>query len=159
MTNSGNYTGATWQADMQLAKNAHLDAFAINMGYLDPVNQNQIANAKAAANAVGFQLFFSFDYAGNGAWPKADVIQWLNAHGGDPSYFKHNGKPLASTFEGPENATDWTEIKSSTGCFFIPDWSSLGAKAAMEKKTMDGLFSWKAWAWGPNDVDSYTDAS
>lgn len=46
--------------------------------------------------------------------------------------------------EGPGNGTDWIGIKAATGCFFIPDWSSVGAQAAMGVAggVADGLFSW-----------------
>ncbi|KAG7150578.1 Mutanase like protein [Verticillium longisporum] len=45
--------------------------------------------------------------------------------------------------------------------FDYADWSSLGAKAAMEAAdgVADGLFSWAAWPWGDRDMDTYVDAS
>ncbi|KAK9239186.1 glycosyl hydrolase family 71-domain-containing protein [Lipomyces kononenkoae] len=77
-------------------------------------------SAFSAADGIGFKLFLSFDYAGNGPWPLSDVVALLL-------------KSLVSTFESPGNASDWPTIKSQTGgFFFIPDWSSLGAKAARE---------------------------
>ena len=46
--------------------------------------------------------------------------------------------------EGPGNATDWHDIKAATSCFFMPDWSSLGARDALALAggVSDGLFSW-----------------
>ncbi|KAF7861794.1 hypothetical protein EAF04_007677 [Stromatinia cepivora] len=41
----------------------------------------------------------------------------------------------------------------------MPDWSSLGAKAALELGQADGLFSWAAWPSGPDDMDAHVDAS
>jgi hypothetical protein len=35
-----------------------------------------------------------------------------------------------STFEGPDQASDWIEIKAKTNCFLVPSWSSKGAKDA-----------------------------
>lgn len=64
-----------------------------------------------------------------------------------------------STFEGPANADDWSSIKQSTGCFFVPDWSSLGAKPAVELGSADGLFNWAAWPWGSQEMNTYVDAS
>jgi hypothetical protein len=78
------------------------------------------------------------------------------------AYFHTNtSQPLASTFEGPSNAADWTDIKASTGCFFIPDWSSYGAKPALalENGVADGLFSWAAWPYDGTRMNTYTDAS
>lgn len=73
----------------------------------------------------------------------------------------HDSKPLVSTFEGPGNAEDWIAIKKQTDCFFIPDWSSVGAKEAAElaNGVADGLFSWAAWPWGDKTSDTYVDAS
>ncbi|KAF5528333.1 Mutanase [Colletotrichum aenigma] len=62
---------------------------------------------------------------------------------------------------GFSSSSHWVEIKAATGCFFIPDWSSLGAKPAMAKSNgvADGLFSWAAWPWGDQSMDTYVDAS
>jgi hypothetical protein len=77
------------------------------------------------------------------------------------AYYWNNGHPLASTFEGSEKAEEWRNIKASTGCFFIPDWSSLGAKVALEigYGIVDGLFSWAAWPSGPQDMNMQVDVS
>jgi hypothetical protein len=137
------------------------DAFALNVAAGDANNGAQLDNAFAAADSAGFHLFFSFDYAGNGPWASGDVITLIGKYSGRGSYFKRGSQPFVSTFEGPGNAGDWPNIKSQTGCFFMPDWSSYGAKAAMELENgvADGLFSWAAWNWGGLPMDTYTDAS
>ncbi|KAK2770419.1 alpha-glucanase [Colletotrichum kahawae] len=78
-----------------------------------------------------------------------------------PARFRHEGRPFVSTFEGTAQAEDWVDFKAQTGCFFLPDWSSDGAKRAMERAggVADGLFSWDLWTWGGHDIDTYTDAS
>ncbi|KAK9318864.1 glycosyl hydrolase family 71-domain-containing protein [Lipomyces orientalis] len=157
--NAGNYTTSDWENDISLAQQAHIDAFALNIAYNDPTTDNSLLNAFDAANSLGFMLFFSFDYAGNGPWPEADVVGLILNYGTNTAYYQYNGQPFVSTFEGPASASDWTTIKSETGCFFMPDWSSLGAKAALEPGVADGLFSWAAWPWGGTDMDTYTDAS
>ncbi|EDO64915.1 carbohydrate-binding module family 24 protein [Neurospora crassa] len=159
--NTENYTTSDWQEDMLLAKKAHIDAFALNMAHGDPVNEQSLPAAFSAAASVGMQLFFSFDYAGNGFWPKETVIKYITTYASSSAYYHHHGKPFVSTFEGPEHATDWIDIKSQTSCFFMPDWSSLGAMKAMAAGdgVADGLFSWAAWAWGDWDMYTYTDAS
>jgi hypothetical protein len=131
------------------------------MAWDDPTNYCSISNAFEAANEIGFKLLFSFDYTGNGPWPESIVIDLLTKYGSNRAYYQHDGKLFVSMFEGPANASDWVEIKKQTGCFFIPDWSSLGAKAALEAShgVLDGLFSWAAWPWGPQPIDTYIDAS
>ncbi|OHE92970.1 glycosyl hydrolase family 71 [Colletotrichum orchidophilum] len=103
------------------------------MAYGDPTNENSVAAAFQHASSLGFQLFFSFDYAGNGPWPKSEVESLINSYSGSGAYFHYQSRPFVSTFEGPDQAEDWIDIEAATGCFCIPDWSSLGAKPAMTK--------------------------
>ncbi|KGO66152.1 Glycoside hydrolase, family 71 [Penicillium expansum] len=126
-----NWDLGAWEDEINLARAAHIDGFALNFGSGVPYDV-AILKAVIAANKVGFKFVFSFDYA---------------------------GKPLVSTFEGSANAVDWVEIKAAVDCFFMPDWSSLGAKDALALKTADGLFNWAAWPWGNTDMDTYVDAS
>ncbi|KAL1963030.1 hypothetical protein VTN77DRAFT_8778 [Rasamsonia byssochlamydoides] len=122
VTNSAKFSLGDWETDITYAQEAHIDAFALNMAYDDPANGPGLANAFTAANNLGFQLFFSFDYAGNGPWPQADVINLITEYSSNAAYYQYNGQPFVSTFEGPANAYDWITIKAQTGCFFIPDW-------------------------------------
>lgn len=127
----------------------------------EDTTRSSVPLAFDAAAAVGFKLFFSFDYAGNGAWDKQVVIDLITQYSASSAYFYRGSQAFVSTFEGPENAVDWIDIKSQTGCFFMPDWSSLGAQAAMlvEDGIADGLFNWQAWATGPYVTNTYPDAS
>ncbi|KAJ5382695.1 hypothetical protein N7517_000606 [Penicillium concentricum] len=159
VTNSANYTSSDWENDMKLAQDAHIDAFALNMAYNDPTNTKALPAAFAAADSVGFKLFFSFDYAGNGDWPMKDVVKLITQYSAHSSYFFYKGQAFVSTFEGPDRAKDWRVIKMATNCFFIPSWSSLGAKPAVETGVVDGLFSWAGWPWGDQDMNTYIDAS
>jgi hypothetical protein len=113
------------------------------MGWNENTTAEALPNVFKAANNLGntFKLFFSLDYAGNGAWPQDEVITLINAYRNNDAYFKHNGQPLVSTFEGPANASDWNTIKTATNDFFIPSYSSLGAKHAMKTGVVDGLFN------------------
>ncbi|KAI8161859.1 Glucan endo-1,3-alpha-glucosidase agn1 [Colletotrichum sp. SAR 10_86] len=159
--NTEHYTASDWVDDIKLAQEAHIDAFALNMAKGEPMNTKAIADAFSNAEALGFKLFFSFDYAGRGPFSKDEVISWINKYASSSAYFRHQGKPFVSTFEGPDQAEDWVDIKATTGCFFVPDWSSLGAGPAVEKAggVVDGLFSWAGWPWGDQDMDTYVDAS
>ncbi|WYZ36356.1 hypothetical protein EsH8_XIII_000008 [Colletotrichum jinshuiense] len=140
--NTAEYTESDWADDINKAKEAHIDAFALNMAQGEEMNERSVAAVFAKTEQLGFQLFFSFDYAGNGPWAKDVVIKMLQKYINSPAHFRHGGKPFVSTFEGPAQAEDWVEIKAITGCFFVPDWSSLGAMRAMEQAG-----------------DTYTDAS
>ncbi|GKT49854.1 uncharacterized protein ColSpa_10035 [Colletotrichum spaethianum] len=73
----------------------------------EAVNDPSLERAFSIAKDEGFRLFFSFDYAGRGPWPKDTVVGYLKKYASRGEYFKHNdGKPLVSTFEGPGNAKD-----------------------------------------------------
>ncbi|KAK2039766.1 glycoside hydrolase [Colletotrichum somersetense] len=158
--NTVHYTEADFSREISLAQEAHIDGFALNFAYGEKTNDLSIPKIFSAANSRGFKLFFSFDYAGNGSWPQDDVIALINRYSSQASYFLHEGsKPLVSTFEGPKAANDWHLIKEQTNCFFMPSWSSLGAKKALRPGVADGLFSWAAWPEGPNSMDTVIDSS
>lgn len=135
---------ADWENDITLARNAKIDGFVMNMARAEVTNGASLANAFTAANNLGatFKLLFSFDYAGNGLWLAADVISLIQQYSPHPAYYRRGTQPLVSTFEGPQASSDWPAIKAATNCFFMPSWSSLGAKPAWALGTADGLFSW-----------------
>jgi hypothetical protein len=141
--NTASFGVADWIKNMNLAMEAHIDAFALNIAAGWVGNDAQIANAFNAANSLGFKLFFSFDYAGNGPWAESDVYNLIRTYGSNAAYYHYNGAPFVSTFEGTDNANDWITIKAETGCFFMPDWSSRGAQVALKLGggVADGLFS------------------
>ncbi|PKX89654.1 uncharacterized protein P174DRAFT_435029 [Aspergillus novofumigatus IBT 16806] len=146
--NTENFTVDDCTHNMQLALDAHIDAFALNMASGWYYNLQAVANAFAAA-------------PGNGSWPEAEVISMIHEFGALDAYYKYHGKPFASTFEGPGNAKDWINIKAQTECFFMPDLSSVEAGPAMELAggATDGLFSWVTWPWGNLNMTTYVDAS
>ncbi|OQE40991.1 hypothetical protein PENCOP_c005G00035 [Penicillium coprophilum] len=159
--NSENFTVYDWEVNIAEAQKAHIDAFALNIAYNFPTNNLSLANAFTAANTLDFQLLFSFDYVGNGAWPEGEVIGLLRKYGRNRAYYQHKGKPFVSTFEGSSNATDWATIKKYTDCFLVPGWSALGAKEALAVApgVPDGLFSWAAWPEGPDSIVTYVDST
>ncbi|KAK4096690.1 carbohydrate-binding module family 24 protein [Parathielavia hyrcaniae] len=161
VTNTKSFGLDDWKNEIQLAKRASIDAFALDMASDDPANDVALPLAFDAAVALEFELFFSFDYAGNGPWAKSVVTDMISTYGSSIAYHKRAGKPFVSTFEGPANAIDWQDIKRDTDCFFMPDWSSIGAQRAVQlaNGVADGLFSWDAWPKGPADMTTYPDAS
>ncbi|PYI14735.1 hypothetical protein BO99DRAFT_426106 [Aspergillus violaceofuscus CBS 115571] len=56
-----------------LSIKAYINAFALNIAAVQSVNTNLVANTFLAAKNIGFFLFFSFNYAGNGPWAKDDI--------------------------------------------------------------------------------------
>ncbi|SMY29512.1 unnamed protein product [Zymoseptoria tritici ST99CH_1A5] len=160
MVNADYYAVSDWQTDIADAQAAKIDGFALNFA-ADQADRlaNQVANAFQAANAAGFKLMFSFDYAGAGAWDSSKVISYLKQYGGNSAHLQYNGKPVVNTFEGPQSSGDWPNIKSQTGCFFMPEWDSIGPSqaATTSNSVADGLFSWTAWPNGANDMGTGND--
>ncbi|KAM0329895.1 hypothetical protein ACHAQA_004060 [Verticillium albo-atrum] len=161
--NAASFKIPQWEAQIQLAKDAHIDGFALNIVWPWEDLMTQLSYAFTAANNKGFKMIFSFDYAASDpelGFPKDKVIELLKIYGPNGGYFKHStGQPLASTFEGPSWYNDWPDIKKQTDAFFIPSYSSLGARRAMTTGVVDGLFNWGGWPEGPNNLNTVIDAS
>ncbi|KAK3497175.1 glycoside hydrolase [Neurospora hispaniola] len=159
--NARYYDLPDWQDDIRLAQKASIDGFVLNIASQDESNANSLANAFRAANAANFKLFFSFDYNAQAPWSKDAVTSLINRWADERSYFKPDNtyRPLVSTFEGPDYAEDWHDIKDKTNCLFVPDWSSLGAANAATKAggIVDGLFSYAAWPKGPSAMTTEMD--
>lgn len=152
-------TASQWEYDIVEAQKAHLDGFALNVAPQDHHTERALQTAFDAAEKIGnFSLFISFDYGSGGPWPADRVISIINTFKNRKAYFQFQGKPLVSTFEGPGNAGDWPNIKNTTGCFFIPDWSSMGPEGIRSvMDTIDGAFSWDAWPVGAEDKTTDSD--
>ncbi|KAE8414568.1 glycoside hydrolase [Aspergillus pseudocaelatus] len=131
-----------WKHDIRLATKAHIDALALNMAYGWYANEDTLALAFQAAEQENFQFL-------------------IKRYSSSSAYFQHKGGPFVSTFEGPGNAGDWNNIKAQRGCFFVPDWSSLGAIPAADAAdgVVDGLFNWASWPWGNKNMTTFIDAS
>ena len=94
MANAAQYEVDDFANDISLAKDSHIDAFALNMAYGVSTSEQAVANVFTAAESLGFQLFFSFDYAGNGSWPQSDVIAFLQKYSPSSAHYEYNGKPF-----------------------------------------------------------------
>lgn len=159
--NAANMQQSDWVNDITLAKNAGIDGFALNIATQDSYTDTVLQNAFNAVQSVpGFVLFLSFDYASGGPWAADQVVSTINSYKNNGAYYKYNGQPFVSTFEGTNNINDWSGIKQQTGCFLVPDWSSLGPQGfGSEASVADGGFSWDAWPEGASDMDDSEDQS
>lgn len=141
-----------WITDISKAQAAGIDGFALNIASQTPYTITQLNNAYTAAEQKAFKLFLSFDYAAQGPWSAATVVSTINTYAVKAAQFKVSTKALVSTFEGPGNAADWTNIKSQTSIFFLPDWTSVGpdAYSTSYAKYTDGfcLSSFQLCAYG-----------
>jgi len=155
---SSGMTQDMWTTDVNSAKAASIDGFALNCGPTDDWNSEQLGYAFSAAEAAGFSLFISFDMSYT--WDPTTVGNWINQYSASSAYFRVNNQPVASTFEGPTWASNWAAVKSavSGGVFVMPDYTSLGPSGIGSViGEIDGFFSWDAWPEGnttkTNDSD------
>ncbi|CAH7673625.1 glycosyl hydrolase family 71-domain-containing protein, partial [Phakopsora pachyrhizi] len=164
--NSQNYTREQWELDMKVAQEAHIDAFAINIG-TDPSNDQQLPMIYEVAEEVGFKVFISFDmnyYAYNDS--SKDIISRTLQFSKRKSQFKYKGKVFLSTFSGevpgtfmngnPNYTSAWCTLKASlrghgVDTYFVPGWTGIEPSTS---RCADGLLSWDAWPHVSNDIPS-----
>ncbi|EAL85367.1 hypothetical protein KXW98_006258 [Aspergillus fumigatus] len=160
VANAINFTQETWANDIAAAQAAHIDAFALNLGY-GLHNYDLILNdAFTVAHRHNFKMFLSFDMGQGPQWPVDEIVHLIDNYATGGAYFKHHDdKPLVSTFEGGQNADVWKDVRhnAQSDFFFIPDWSSLGIEAASSSPVVDGLMSWHAWPAGAHDMNTTLD--
>jgi glucan endo-1,3-alpha-glucosidase len=75
------------------------------------------------------------------------VLQYLDQYSSNSFYFRFNGLPFVTTFEGVANANDWAQggpIRSAIGgVYFVPTWTSIGTGGVGSVLgDIDGFSSW-----------------
>jgi len=88
-SNTGDYSPDDWASDINVARDGHIEAFALNMAWNENISGALVDMAFTEAENLGFKLFFSFDYAGNGLWPASEVMSMLSRPTGSSAYFRH----------------------------------------------------------------------
>ena len=142
-----------WQSNIQQAQQVGIDGFALNIGGenidTSTYHQTQLDNAYNAAQGTGFKLFISFDYAANSAFGGdiATVSGLINTYKGMDAQFNVGTQPMVSTFEGTASSNDWGTIKSNTGAYFCPDYTSVKGQASYFTNA-DCALSWDVWPVG-----------
>jgi glucan endo-1,3-alpha-glucosidase len=131
------YTQADHEADQSLAKSKGITGFALNIG-TDDYTVTQLTNAYAAAQAVGFNVFISFDFNWYSTSDVSAVASIVSQFVGQPAQFLVDGMPFVSSFIG--DGFDWSSVASSVGKqlyvvpYFQPDLAT--------QSGLEGLFSW-----------------
>ncbi|KZP15020.1 glycoside hydrolase family 71 protein [Athelia psychrophila] len=160
--NSYSYAQSDWTTDMKSAQAIGIDGFALNMGRETPNYENaKVNDAYAAAEALGFKLWISFDMS-NAGWTEADMVSLVTAHAGSSAAYKWKGKPLVSTYSGESQGESfWSSFKStlsSAGVNIVlaPAFTTYRDPANASSllstfPSIDGFFNW--WSW-PADTNS-----
>lgn len=133
--------------DMAQAQAIGIDGFALNCAppRVDSFTPNQLANAYAAAQQLGFHVFISFDFS---YWNDGDtqiITNLLSQYASHPAQAQYNGGALVSTFIGDNY--NWNNIKNALGGKKLTVIPNLQDPSAIGRETtgIDGVFSWYAW--------------
>ncbi|EGN94044.1 glycoside hydrolase family 71 protein [Serpula lacrymans var. lacrymans S7.3] len=157
--NSYSYTPSDWTNDMKTAQSIGIDGFALNIAAND-YEVGQIVTAFAAAEALNFKLFYSFDMSYS--WQQSDMVDIVANQSSSSSNFLWNGNLLVSSYEGESYGDSfWSGFKSALASKGInitlaPAFTSYrdptqASTMASTFPSIDGFFNW--WSW-PADVDA-----
>ncbi|CAG8954081.1 hypothetical protein HYFRA_00009183 [Hymenoscyphus fraxineus] len=159
----GEITAPHCEKDVKDALALGVDAFILN---IDTVTASWATGTvkrlfdSAAAN--NFKLLFSFDMKGYDHPNK--FINYLLSYVDNPAYYKYNGKPMVTTFNGGGDKfkfgqgsvndgwkTQLQQVMANAGkpIYFVPAFADVGVNADFFTKsypTLDGAMNWEG-AW------------
>lgn len=118
---------------------------------------DRLVNAYAAAEALNFKLFMSFDMSYT--WDVTDMVNIVAAHASSSAAYLWNGDVLVSTYSGDTgsyaNDAFWSGFKSDLAAQGItitlaPAFTtyrdpSLADSLLSTYPSIDGFFNW--WSW------------
>jgi len=116
-----------------------ITGFALNIG-VDPYTQAQLDLSYAAAQAIQFDVFISFDFNWYQVSDVSGVATMLKRYAGMPAQLLVDGKPFVSSFIG--DGFDWTAVASQVGreLYAVPYWAPTQENA--NNAGLSGVFSW-----------------
>ncbi|GJN87190.1 hypothetical protein Rhopal_000135-T1 [Rhodotorula paludigena] len=142
------YSQEDYAAEYARAREAGIDAFALNVGH-DASDPEQMQKAFAAAEEGGFKLFWSFDmnyFSGPGA-SEVMLDEYLGKWGGSSAYYTWEDKLLVSTFSGevPGTFLDGASSFKESNAKWSALLDAVKDKLGGENIWAGGIFSWAAW--------------
>lgn len=142
-TQAARTSSKDYDADMQKAKAAGIDAFALNIG-LDTYTEKQLDFAYKSAADNGFKVFISFDYNYYTTGSEGAAASLIKKYGAQASQLKVDNKIFVSTFNGnqePAKTLNAPALKAAAGdIFLVPNFQPKGSLDGI-----DGAFNWMAW--------------
>lgn len=142
-------SASDYDADMQKAKAAGIDAFALNIAK-DDYTDTQLGYAYQSAANNGMKVFISFDYNYFQTGEEQLVGTKLKTYCGKPAQLLVDGKCFVSTFNGdndPSKLFNANAIRAAagTGLYLVPNLSPSGIRTATSVSDIDGAFNWMGW--------------
>ncbi|PNY27933.1 Mutanase [Tolypocladium capitatum] len=134
---SDRHSAADFDADMQRAKAAGIDAFALNIG-VDPYTDQQLGYAYDSAANNGMKVFISFDFnwwsPGNGAGVGQKIAQYASR----PAQLFVDNRVFASSFAGDGLDMDALRAAAGSNVYFVPNFHP--GQSTPDK--IDGALNW-----------------
>ncbi|KAF2639551.1 hypothetical protein P280DRAFT_480990 [Massarina eburnea CBS 473.64] len=147
-TQSARTSSKDYDTDMQQAKAAGIDAFALNIG-LDSYTETQLNYAYQSAADNGMKVFISFDYNYYTTGSESAVATLIKKYSSSAGQLNVDSKPFVSTFNGNQETAktlDAPALKSAAGdIFLVPNYQPKKDGADMSLDGIDGAFNWMAW--------------
>ncbi|EPS30272.1 putative alpha-1,3-glucanase [Penicillium oxalicum 114-2] len=137
---SNRLNASDYDGDMQQAKAAGIDAFALNIG-TDPFTDTQLDLAYESAANNDMKVFISFDF---NWWKTSDagaVGAKTKQYADHPAQLKVDGKVFVSSFAG--DGLDVGALRAAVGqeIFFAPNFQP----AQSNFDDLDAALNWMAW--------------
>ncbi len=132
-------SASDYDNDMQQAKAAGIDAFALNIG-IDGFTNTQLGFAYDSAHSNGMSVFLSFDFNWYSTSNTSGIADTIGAYAGHPAQLMIGGNVFVSSFAG--DGLDLASVQSDlTGhtIFWAPNFQPKNIGSA------DALFNWMAW--------------
>lgn len=126
---------------------------ALNIA-LNDYEVDRIDDAYAAAKALGFKLFYSFDMSYN--WQESDMVSLVVKYATSTSTFLWNNNVLVSTYSGESKGDAWWSNFKSTlqqqgiNVVLAPAFTTYRDPSQTTSllstfPSIDGFFNW--WSW------------
>lgn len=125
---------------MRRAKDAGIDAFALNIG-VDGYTDQQLGYAYESAERNGMKVFISFDF---NWWSPGDangVGQKIAQYKNRGAQLKVNGRTFASSFAGDGLNVDAMRSAAGDNVYFVPNFHP--GQSSPDK--IDGALNWLGW--------------
>ncbi|KAJ5834512.1 Glycoside hydrolase family 71 [Penicillium robsamsonii] len=137
---SNRQSAGEYDDDMKRARDAGIDAFALNIG-TDSYNDVQLDYAYESAANNGMKVFISFDFHWWQVSQSIEVGAKIAQYAGHPGQLLVDGKVFVSSFVG--DGVDVGAIRSAAGSeiFFAPNFHP----GHGDFENIDGALNWMGW--------------
>ncbi|CEJ83889.1 Putative Glycoside hydrolase family 71 [[Torrubiella] hemipterigena] len=133
-------SSSDYDDDMRRARDAGIDAFALNIG-VDSYTDTQLGFAYESAARNGMKVFISFDF---NWWHTSDgnaVGQKIAQYKGRDAQLKVDGRTFASSFAGDGLDVDAMRSAAGDNVYFVPNFHP--GQSSSDK--IDGALNWMGW--------------